>query len=130
MTALATYTWTMDGAGLERLDDLAGVRRGLHALIDLAGMTALGEVAHRFSPQGVSLAIVLAESHIAAHTWPETGTGYVTLTTCRPPEAHAFAAVACRLLEQTFGGRCYPAAIDTIEAASGRLRRQRIQRAV
>ena len=32
---------------------------------------------HHFNPQGVSGVVVLAESHISIHTWPETG--YVAL---------------------------------------------------
>jgi len=48
-----------------------------------AGLTAVSSAHHRFEPQGLSAVIILSESHIAAHTWPESGTGYVTLTSCR-----------------------------------------------
>ena len=37
------------------------------------GATILHSHMHHFNPQGVSGVVVLAESHISIHTWPETG---------------------------------------------------------
>jgi len=37
---------------------------------------------HEFSPHGLSGVVVIAESHLAAHTWPEHGTVCVDLFTC------------------------------------------------
>ncbi|MDX2085910.1 MAG: adenosylmethionine decarboxylase [Candidatus Melainabacteria bacterium] len=37
---------------------------------------------HRFSPYGVSGVVVIAESHLAIHTWPEFGYAAVDLFTC------------------------------------------------
>jgi S-adenosylmethionine decarboxylase len=36
-----------------------------------AGLTVVGELAVTFQPQGVSAVVLLAESHIALHFWPE-----------------------------------------------------------
>ena len=36
-----------------------------------AQMTPVGELAFSFSPQGISAVILLAESHVALHFWPE-----------------------------------------------------------
>ena len=36
-----------------------------------AGMTVVGSCFHQFSPEGVTGAVLLAESHLAVHTWPE-----------------------------------------------------------
>lgn len=36
-----------------------------------AGATILSSYMHEFQPQGVSGVLVLAESHISIHTWPE-----------------------------------------------------------
>ena len=38
---------------------------------------------HQFSPQGISAALLLSESHIAIHTWPENGVAYIAMTTCK-----------------------------------------------
>jgi S-adenosylmethionine decarboxylase len=37
---------------------------------------------HRFQPQGVSGVVVIAESHLSIHTWPETGYAAVDFYTC------------------------------------------------
>lgn len=37
---------------------------------------------HRFSPQGVSGVVVISESHLAIHTWPELGYAAVDVFTC------------------------------------------------
>jgi S-adenosylmethionine decarboxylase len=40
--------------------------------IDAAGLVAVGELFHRFAhPGGVTGVVLLAESHVALHTWPE-----------------------------------------------------------
>ena len=53
------------------LNDLEFIRQ---ALVDTArevGATVVGESFHRFSPQGVTGILAIAESHISIHTWPE-----------------------------------------------------------
>lgn len=37
---------------------------------------------HRFSPQGVSGVVVISESHLAIHTWPEIGYAAIDVFTC------------------------------------------------
>lgn len=37
---------------------------------------------HKFSPQGVSGVVVISESHITIHTWPELGYAAVDVFTC------------------------------------------------
>jgi|SRR5450830_52879 S-adenosylmethionine decarboxylase len=39
-------------------------------------------VFHKFSPQGVSGVVVISESHLAIHTWPELGYAAVDVFTC------------------------------------------------
>ena len=47
-----------------------------------AGLTAVGENFHQFAPQGVTGTVLLAESHLAIHTWPETGFVSVDVLVC------------------------------------------------
>ena len=42
-----------------------------------SGMTVVGDSFHQFEPQGVTGTVLLAESHLAIHTWPEHG--FVTI---------------------------------------------------
>lgn len=49
---------------------------------------------YKFEPQGITGVILLAESHIAVHTWPEIGYIAVDIFTCgkeaRPKEALSY----------------------------------------
>ncbi|WP_352452604.1 adenosylmethionine decarboxylase [Mesorhizobium sp. M0106] len=57
-----------------------------------AGATILFSNFHRFSPEGVSGVLVLAESHISIHTWPEHSYAALDVFMCaraRPKEAIA-----------------------------------------
>ncbi len=46
------------------------------------GAVVLGDSFHRFSPQGVSGVVVIAESHLSVHTWPEYGYAAADIFTC------------------------------------------------
>lgn len=37
---------------------------------------------HQFAPQGVSGVVVISESHLAIHTWPELGYAAIDVFTC------------------------------------------------
>ena len=55
-----------------RLDDLAHVENALRSAALASGATILNVDLHRFEPNGgISGVVVLAESHISIHTWPE-----------------------------------------------------------
>ena len=41
--------------------------------------TIVRDVFHQFSPHGISGVVVIAESHLAIHTWPEHGYAAVDL---------------------------------------------------
>lgn len=36
-----------------------------------SGLQSVGDVFHQFEPQGITGTVLLAESHLAIHTWPE-----------------------------------------------------------
>jgi S-adenosylmethionine decarboxylase len=66
----------------EALNDLDLIREVmLQAAVD-CGAVVMGESFHRFSPQGVSGVVVIAESHISIHTWPEYGYAAADVFTC------------------------------------------------
>lgn len=46
-------------------------------LTKASGMTIVGDSFYQFEPQGVTGTVLLAESHMAIHTWPEHG--FVTI---------------------------------------------------
>ncbi|MBR57814.1 MAG: adenosylmethionine decarboxylase [Myxococcales bacterium] len=64
------------------LNDAAKVQHYMHRAAECMGATIVEEVFHEFSPYGVSGVVVIAESHIAIHTWPEHGYAAVDIFTC------------------------------------------------
>ncbi len=46
------------------------------------GSTVVQKCFHKFNPYGVSGVVIIAESHLAIHTWPELGYAAVDLFTC------------------------------------------------
>jgi S-adenosylmethionine decarboxylase len=69
---------------LERADVVAKL---LNEVVSDTNLTKLGENHHQFEPYGVTSIILLAESHISIHTWPEQdGSAAVDIFTCGDPE--------------------------------------------
>jgi len=64
------------------LDDTEGVRRLMLETAEIIGATVMGASFHRFTPQGVSGTVVISESHLSIHTWPEYGYVAVDIYTC------------------------------------------------
>jgi len=64
------------------LNDVAFIRETMLAAARESGATILGESFHTFSPQGVSGVIIIAESHLTIHTWPEHGYAAADIFTC------------------------------------------------
>src|SRR5574344_3021096 len=46
------------------------------------GATIVQKCFHLFAPHGVSGVVIISESHLAIHTWPELGYAAVDLFTC------------------------------------------------
>ncbi|HEY7536281.1 MAG TPA: adenosylmethionine decarboxylase [Thermodesulfobacteriota bacterium] len=64
------------------LNDLERVKDCMLEAASYSGATVLGSSFHYFTPQGVSGVIVIAESHLAIHTWPEYEYAAVDIFTC------------------------------------------------
>ena len=83
----------MDGLGIhlllelkecnpKLLNDLDFIRKALSDTARDVGATVVGESFHRFSPQGVTGILAIAESHISIHTWPEFGYAAADIFAC------------------------------------------------
>jgi S-adenosylmethionine decarboxylase len=66
----------------EVLNNLELLRDAMLTAAVKCGAVVLGDSFHRFSPQGVSGVVVIAESHLSVHTWPEYGYAAVDVFTC------------------------------------------------
>jgi len=100
----------MGGCSNKDLNDLQFVKNALVTAISMAELTLLGEISHRFEPQGITAIALLAESHFSIHTWPEYGYAGADLFTCGDRQA---AEAACQYLVGALGAadhslRCVP----------------------
>ncbi len=89
----------LDLWGGERLDDIDHVEDVLLQCVQAAGATLLHTHLHHFTPNGgVTGVLVLAESHISIHTWPEEGFAALDIFMCGEARPHA----AVPILKQGF----------------------------
>lgn len=70
------------GCQFEVLNDINKVEDIMINAALEAGAEIREFVFHKFSPQGVSGVVVISESHLAIHTWPELGYAAVDVFTC------------------------------------------------
>ena len=82
MTAGIHVLGKLQGCPKELLEKVDVVKRLLQETVQEAKFNAVGETFHQFEPVGVTGVIVLAESHISIHTWPEKQTALVDVFTC------------------------------------------------
>jgi S-adenosylmethionine decarboxylase proenzyme len=73
------------------MTDPAALRAACLASVHAAGLSAVGELFHRFDPApngslcgpvGVTGVVLLAESHLAVHTWPEIASVTLDVYVC------------------------------------------------
>ena len=79
----------LHGCTVALLNDLAALKSVLLEAVRLGHGTIVTEVFHTFSPHGVSGVVVIAESHVAIHTWPEHAYAAVDIFSCGTKLDHA-----------------------------------------
>lgn len=70
------------GCNAEVLNDVSIIEKSMIEAAEIAGATVINSTFHHFSPWGVSGVVVIQESHLAIHTWPEYRYAAVDLFTC------------------------------------------------
>jgi S-adenosylmethionine decarboxylase len=76
----------LSGCPVVVLNDPIGLEKCFRRCAQEGGATLVSSHFHHFSPQGVSGVVVIAESHVTVHTWPEHGYAAVDVFTCGRPE--------------------------------------------
>ncbi len=76
------YLLELRGCDPTVINDLPEVRRILIEAAKQAKATVLDARFHQFSPQGVSGVVVVGESHLSIHTWPEYEYASADIYTC------------------------------------------------
>ena len=77
-------------AGRPEMTETASLRSCCLAAVADAGLTPVGELFHRFipaaapgvAPSGITGVVLLAESHLAVHTWPELEAATLDVYVC------------------------------------------------
>ena len=114
----AGVEWVVEafGCDAERLAQPAALAMLVDDMVAALGLTPVAPVQwHRFPhPGGVTGLLLLAESHLALHTFPEHGSLCLNLFCCRPRPQWDFALglsravgasrVAVRVLDRTYTG--------------------------
>ena len=94
-----------DREALKRVEDLRPV---LERAVEVSGATPIRYAFHQFDPWGASGIVLIAESHISFHTWPEEGYLGMDVFTCgreMDPEA-AIEAVSSAVRASETRVRC------------------------
>lgn len=72
----------MRGCDSVILHDLKAVKEAMISAAQAAKATIVEVAFHEFSPYGISGMIIIAESHLSIHTWPEYNYAAVDIFTC------------------------------------------------
>ena len=71
---------------MEALHDLTVLKTMCKNICNAHNYIVLGELAHTFHPEGISILYLLSESHMSIHTFPEKRFISFDLYTCRQYE--------------------------------------------
>lgn len=77
----------------------------LKQAVQIAGLTPISETGFTFQPHGVSVVVLLEESHVALHYWPEKGKVSVDIHVCdyqqdNKPKAEKLASLLAQQISQ------------------------------
>lgn len=89
----------LSGCSEEEINDINKVENLMNQAGKKANATIIKSVFHKFSPMGVSGVVVISESHLSIHTWPELGYAAIDIYTCG---SNTKPFKACYFLAQKF----------------------------
>ena len=76
---VAVDTW---GVQFEKLNDTDWLQAQMVEAAEASGATVLSVQARQFEPQGSTVLVMLSESHLSIHTYPERGFAAIDCYTC------------------------------------------------
>lgn len=63
------------------------------SILEESGYIILNFIEHHFQPQGYTCLWLLAESHLAIHTFPESKKTYIELSSCNHTKQNTFLTI-------------------------------------
>jgi S-adenosylmethionine decarboxylase len=97
------------GCRQETLNDGPLIRRFLGQAAESCQLHPVQEAIHSFSPQGVTGYVLLEESHISIHTWPEHRFALIDVLSCKQIDTESLDV----LVRNTFSPRAVSLDVDT-----------------
>lgn len=84
MTNFLGQHWLIEGYHCDALllSDPSAMETILQQTAEIMGATIVTSTFHHFSPLGVSGVLVIQESHLTIHTWPEHAYAAIDIFTC------------------------------------------------
>ena len=76
------FNVNVDASHVDLLNNIDKITNILTTICGEMGLTVVGNCHKKFEPIGCSVVIILAESHITIHTWPETHLAVLDLFCC------------------------------------------------
>lgn len=107
-----------------RPDSLNGsqlIRKFLIKAAETCGLHVVQDGIHRFQPQGITGYVLLEESHISIHTWPEKRFALIDVLSCKDIDTDRLVA----LVRNTFAPRSVSLDVDTRHRSSSKNRKTR-----
>ena len=84
-TSLGTHiTWDVYNCNAESLSFIPKVKEVLNAIVVELQLSKVNESFKQFEPIGVTGFILLEESHVSIHSWPEHQFAAVDIFSCKP----------------------------------------------
>lgn len=82
MPKIQTVTGIIRNCNAEKLEDIGLIEREIEKAAKFMELTLLKTISHKFTPLGLTSVALLAESHIAVHTYPEESAIFVDVMSC------------------------------------------------
>ncbi|MBK8169598.1 MAG: adenosylmethionine decarboxylase [Sandaracinaceae bacterium] len=89
------------GCQAAALNDAVRLEAVLRECALATGASVVGAMMHAFAPQGVTGVLLLEESHVSIHTWPERGYAAVDFYTCGSGDPEKSKAILTKALSAT-----------------------------
>lgn len=70
------------GCDHDQLSNIEGLKAAMHEGVKASGATLLNTVYHVFPPDGLTMLMLLSESHASIHTYPEFNACFIDFFTC------------------------------------------------
>ena len=87
MPKIQMVTGIIKNCSVEKLEDVELIEGIIGQAAKLMDLTLLKTVSHKFTPRGLTSVALLAESHIAVHTYPEEGAIFLDVMSCGKRDA-------------------------------------------